>query len=305
MKRFFKKTAFVIVLCAMALLGSASMFAFAESSASVNGKGQGNVIVAGETEVEAGETFSYSANVVFKDGDSIAAGLTFGLTDTGAYVFLIDRNSNQLKFLRFTREDKDADWSDSEIASPVPFIGNAKTTTEEYKRINPRVKERGKFNLRVEFNGKTKKVRLFADDIERFRTDWEHEFDGIELNDMEGGKLGYQTFYAAADFTDIQFGEADTTYYSEPYRPQYHYTQPAWWNNDPNGMVYYRGYYHLFYQHNPFEKTWGNMYWGHARSTDLLHWENLPIALFPDEVGFVWSGSAIVDGNKLVGFLTR
>ena len=62
----------------------------------------------------------------------------------------------------------------------------------------------------------------------------------------------------------------------DPFRPQYHFLPPANWMNDPNGTIYYRGEYHLFYQQNPFKPTWGKMQWGHAKSKDLVHWQNLP-----------------------------
>jgi len=69
---------------------------------------------------------------------------------------------------------------------------------------------------------------------------------------------------------------------NNPYRPQYHFVPPANWMNDPNGTIIYRGEYHLFYQHNPYKPGWGRIHWGHAKSTDLVHWEQLPIALAPD-----------------------
>lgn len=93
-----------------------------------------------------------------------------------------------------------------------------------------------------------------------------------------------------------------SNYFNEDYRPQYHFTPEKNWMNDPNGMVYYEGEYHLFYQHNPTDTVWGPMYWGHAISTDLVNWEHMPIALYPDENGFIWSGSAVVDENNTSGF---
>lgn len=92
-----------------------------------------------------------------------------------------------------------------------------------------------------------------------------------------------------------------STFYQEVHRPQFHFSPPANWMNDPNGMVYYEGEYHLFYQYYPDSTVWGPMHWGHAVSKDLLHWENLPIALYPDSLGCIFSGSAVMDWKNTSG----
>ena len=90
--------------------------------------------------------------------------------------------------------------------------------------------------------------------------------------------------------------------YDEQYRPQIHYTPAINWVNDPNGMVYVDGTWHLFYQYNPQGNQWGNMSWGHATSTDLFHWTEQPVALTRDELGDIFSGSCVIDKDNTAGF---
>ena len=89
---------------------------------------------------------------------------------------------------------------------------------------------------------------------------------------------------------------------NEQYRPQIHFTPAKNWINDPNGMVYIDGTYHLFYQYNPQGNVWGNLSWGHATSSDMLHWEEQAVALQPDALGMIFSGSAVCDKDNTAGF---
>lgn len=88
------------------------------------------------------------------------------------------------------------------------------------------------------------------------------------------------------------------------FRPNIHFTPPKMWNNDPNGLFYAKGTYHLYYQYYPEAPVWGPMHWGHATSKDLIHWEHHPIALYPDELGYIFSGSAVYDEKNTSGFGT-
>ena len=92
-------------------------------------------------------------------------------------------------------------------------------------------------------------------------------------------------------------------FYGESLRPQFHFSQKLGWNNDPNGMVYQDGKWHLYFQHNPYGWKWGNMHWGHAVSDDLVHWEQLPIAIYNKARGdFAFSGGAVVDEKNTAGW---
>ena len=86
------------------------------------------------------------------------------------------------------------------------------------------------------------------------------------------------------------------------FRPNIHFTPEKNWNNDPNGLIYIDGIWHLYYQNNPNDVVWGPMHWGHAISKDLIHWEHLPVALYPDEIGTMYSGSMAYDENNTSGF---
>ena len=85
------------------------------------------------------------------------------------------------------------------------------------------------------------------------------------------------------------------------YRPLFHFTPKQGWMNDPNGMIYLNGQYHLFYQHYPDGTVWGPMHWGHATSSNLVQWKEQPIALYPDSIGMIFSGSAVLDKNNTSG----
>ena len=278
----------------------------------------------------ANDKFVFTGTVSFENG--VAAGLVFGAEDGSHYwVFNVDREANRVKLIYFTVvEDK---IKATELLTDY-FIGNDKMTDSERRLVGSKVATLDKVQLKVVITPEADGVyaEFYADNIRRFGID-----NTIELNSLEflpedvsynGGNIGFNCFNSKINFSDIYYGKSDYSYYTELYRNQYHFSQYAHWNNDPNGLVYYDGYYHMFYQHHPYSNYWSDMYWGHARSKDLVHWELLPICLFPDEdwntgAGYMWSGtayeyrlgdSAAIDelnwfpngnGNGLIAFYTR
>ena len=107
---------------------------------------------------------------------------------------------------------------------------------------------------------------------------------------------------AAQAWKLISFSDAPPEVPAEKYRPVYHHTPPYGWMNDANGLFYKDGVYHLYYQYNPFACVWGNMHWGHSTSTDMVHWEHQPVALYRDGYGHIFSGSSVVDKDNTAGF---
>jgi fructan beta-fructosidase len=101
---------------------------------------------------------------------------------------------------------------------------------------------------------------------------------------------------------EVEKTTSNLSNFNEEFRPQVHFSPDSMWMNDPNGMVFYEGEYHLFYQYFPDSIVWGPMHWGHAISTDLIHWEHMPIAIKPDYNGWIYSGSAVVDWNNTTKF---
>lgn len=140
-------------------------------------------------------------------------------------------------------------------------------------------------------------VRLASDDADY----WVFK----DVSDLKG-KTVKITYEGKGDglskiYQDDEIAGQDSLY-KEKNRPQFHFTTRRGWINDPNGLIYHNGEYHLFYQHNPYEREWENMHWGHAVSKDLIHWKELPIALFPDQHGTMFSGSAVVDHANTAGY---
>ncbi len=153
-----------------------------------------------------------------------------------------------------------------------------------------------KRTLRLIANGKPE--REFQIELANAEPDW---WAFMDVSNFKGQSVVLQADKLPEDSRGLkQINQSDEikdakSIYHESLRPQFHFSARRGWNNDPNGTVFYQGVYHLFFQHNPYGWDWGNMHWGHATSSDLVHWTEQPEALYPDAMGTMFSGSAVVD----------
>jgi len=130
---------------------------------------------------------------------------------------------------------------------------------------------------------------------------WAWALGGL-CRDLRGRARTLLLLVAALAAALVSVAASPQGFYMEPFRPQYHFTPEKNWMNDPNGMVFYEGEYHLFYQYNPAGDKWGHMSWGHAVSPDMVHWTHLPLALAEADNVMIFSGSALVDWKNSSGF---
>jgi len=190
---------------------------------------------------------------------------------------------------------------------PATLLTNAKRGFKIEKRY---------LNLPIKTGAPKRKVTTFVDDRVAVKNDIElanAEPDWWAVMDVSawrGQTVTLQVDKLPDDSTALSSIEQSDSLkgaenlYREPLRGQFHFSSQRGWNNDPNGLAYFNGEYHLFYQHNPYGWPWGNMHWGHAVSRDLVHWQELPDALAPDALGPMFSGSAVVDWKNTSGLGT-
>nr|WP_294875071.1 2,6-beta-D-fructofuranosidase [uncultured Pedobacter sp.] len=171
--------------------------------------------------------------------------------------------------------------------------------TKKYLNL-PISQRQDRGTMKFEIGGKLErsfKIRLAPGDPEYWVFADVSAFKGKTIKiSYDGDGAGLSKIYQ-----DDKIAGQDSLYH-EKNRPQFHFSTRRGWINDPNGLIFYEGEYHLFYQHNPYEREWENMSWGHAVSKDLVHWDELSVALHPDNLGTMFSGSAVIDYDNTAGF---
>ena len=167
-------------------------------------------------------------------------------------------------------------------------------------------------DVRISLIVNNKEVKNFDVRLAIHKVDY---FVPVDLSDYSGKLISFKFKMNSNDLVRVNLSPDNTacckemklsdtfdTSNREKFRPTYHFSPLYGWMNDPNGMVYKDGEYHLFYQYNPYGSKWGNMSWGHAISKDLVNWQHLPVAIAPDALGTIFSGSAVVDTDNTAGF---
>jgi sucrose-6-phosphate hydrolase SacC (GH32 family) len=187
---------------------------------------------------------------------------------------------------------------------PVPALANVRREFRIEKRY---------LNLPIKNGAAKRKVTFLVDGRVKERNDIELADAGpdwwafTDLKGWRGKTLTIEVDTLPADsraLSSMELGDSikgAEELYRERLRGQFHFSSRRGWNNDPNGLVFFKGEYHLFYQHNPYGWDWGNMHWGHAVSSDLVHWREMGEALAPDDLGPMFSGSAVVDWQNSSG----
>lgn len=187
---------------------------------------------------------------------------------------------------------------------PVPQLNVTREVAADKRWMLLPVKNGGP-KSKVEVRDGAKMLRFFDIELAEGEPDW---WAPLDVGAWRGRKLTLWADKLPAEskgLAKVRFADEaipQTGLYSEPLRPQLHFSPRRGWNNDPNGLVYFNGEYHLFFQHNPYGVGWGNMHWGHAVSTDLVRWTEVDEALYPDALGPMFSGSAVVDHSNTSGF---
>jgi fructan beta-fructosidase len=206
---------------------------------------------------------------------------------------------------------------DAVAASEKPVAGSASGNSGQAEGAKELTLESRYLNLPVKNGAAKRRMSLSVDgqivrEFEIELAEGEPDFwVFLDISTFRGKKATIRVASLSRNSAAWQaIGQSDTIkgaedLYQEKHRPQFHFSSRRGWNNDSNGLVFYQGEYHLYYQHNPYGWNWGNMHWGHAVSADLVHWKELPIALYPQKFGdWCFSGSAVVDGDNTAGFKT-